>query len=155
MNSTLRIVFALLCFCMSLNLKAQPDYSMGYDDSGNRTALNVLIVKSSEIENDSIAPGMGTLPDDSSDNTFQDMNISGVKVFPNPTKGILKIKTDSEIIIDNGRIRVCNSGGIMVYNNQLKGRSAQVDLSGLPAGIYYMKIYLNPQQTSEWKIIKK
>ena len=76
------------------------------------------------------------------DETTQEM-----KIFPNPTKGELKIETNEQI----EKITVFD----IIGNIILTSKSTENDLSELPNGIYFLKIYTKNGVYTEKIIIEK
>lgn len=68
-----------------------------------------------------------------------------INIFPNPTKGILNIATDSEI----KTIRIYSiTGGFLLETNQ-----KTIDLSKFPNGIFIVKVILSSNEIVEEKIM--
>jgi hypothetical protein len=145
----------IVIMMLSSSLKAQLDYSFTYDDSGNRTELNVLTLKSAEISDVSSDSSYYNPPGDSAKIFTAKTGETEIKIFPNPTSGSLRIEISSTASIDKGKILIYNSNGMRVLLKENLQQSNVIDLSGQQTGIYYMKIYLNKLDLSEWKIIKQ
>lgn len=75
--------------------------------------------------------------------------LNEVKVYPNPTKGVVNIKLSNEINIDN--ISLTNSLGKKL---NVSLTNDQIDISDLPTGIYFLKISTN-QGSLTRKIVKE
>ena len=71
-----------------------------------------------------------------------------ISLFPNPVSNVLNI--DHGLKNNNSKIEIYNSGGKMMMQDQLIN---SVDVSLLPAGIYYLKIISNESVITE-KFIK-
>ncbi len=77
---------------------------------------------------------------------------AGLKIYPNPTERILKVRTDSP---DRQRIsQLIGASGKVVRKAEFVG-SLELDLSGLPVGMYYLRITDENRLTSTHKIILK
>jgi hypothetical protein len=66
---------------------------------------------------------------------LDDLNEFDVRVYPNPTSGVVTIdglKTNAQIV-------VCNSLGQEVLESNLKSRKTNLDLSSLPDGLYIIR----------------
>lgn len=68
-------------------------------------------------------------------------------VYPNPTNGILNIKTDSNVEIVNVTSTVGQKINVQFKNNQ-------INMSGLPNGVYIVELMLKDGQKFSKKIIK-
>jgi hypothetical protein len=60
-----------------------------------------------------------------------------ISIFPNPTNGIVTIKSDVEM----QKIEVLNSAGQILLVDLTKNKTHQLHLGSLARGIYFMKIY--------------
>ena len=78
---------------------------------------------------------------------------SAVSVYPNPTAGLVYVKTDGMPISD---ITIHNITGQPVATQafQQSGNQAIIDLSPLPAGVYYLTVK-SGGTTTRHKVIKK
>jgi len=73
-------------------------------------------------------------------------------VFPNPTERIVNLKLDE--IFGNEIYSIYNLQGAMVRNARIESNITQVDVTGLPAGIYIVKVK-NGEQSFQEKFIKR
>ena len=75
-----------------------------------------------------------------------------VSVYPNPTAGLVYVKTDVMPITD---ITIHNSMGVRARTEQINGDSNHMtlDLSTLPAGVYYLTVK-SGETTTRLKVIK-
>lgn len=77
-------------------------------------------------------------------NIEQNKNNYGIKIFPNPTNGILNIKFENEA--NNVNIEIENIIGQEIYktnSNQVKGNMLSIDLGKYKNGFYIIKINNN------------
>jgi hypothetical protein len=66
---------------------------------------------------------------------------SNVAVFPNPTSGLLTLKFRNDH--PASRLRIYNESGLLVYDESLKGLTGtdkEIDISSLPAGVYFVNV---------------
>ena len=77
-------------------------------------------------------------------NTLTELNI-GLDVYPNPTKGVVEF-----CLQDNVSVKVINTLGEIVMQEQLDISDNKIDLSAYDKGIYYLEIV-----TEKQKITKK
>ncbi len=118
--------------------------SFDYDGNGNCIERSILI-------------GNKSVTIDDQDDYFVEEFIAetAMKIYPNPTKGILRV--DFGTVIDNKTVMIVvyDLQGKEVFNNRTNGESSlQIDLTYNPNGIYIMKVKIGIQETS-WKIIKE
>ena len=74
---------------------------------------------------------------------------SKVKLYPNPTSGILKVTAEN-----NFQMQVIDILGKVVYTSGNVANGANIDLSNLQKGVYIAKIVEN-EKTSTQKLILK
>ncbi|MDW3211749.1 MAG: T9SS type A sorting domain-containing protein [Reichenbachiella sp.] len=65
------------------------------------------------------------------------------QVFPNPTSATFTIQTD----LERAHFRLIDMHGRTLRNDQLLGRKQEVDIEGLPKGMYIL--HLNNEKTSD------
>ena len=77
-----------------------------------------------------------------------------ITVYPNPTRGLLRVDIANVEIPNDARIYLYNVQGAMV--RQLMDISAinELDISEQPAGTYIMRIMMDKDNISTWTIIK-
>lgn len=148
MCDSLKVV---LFVCLSIlcigTAEAQVSYS--YDLNGNRTARVIVLntLKSDElVDCESKEEGESFRFDDQ-------IGSNSVRIYPNPTKGQLRvdINEESEII---GNIVIVNGIGKTVERIMSVSTTNFLDLSKQPQGIYMMQININGENRT-WKIIKE
>lgn len=139
------IIPILLLLLGNLSGYAQATYSFTYDASGNRLVRSITLLKSASIENkDTLA---------NNQLTFEDLiGNRPVKIYPNPTKGLLKVEipfTDEP----SATLKIFSLQGGLVISKDVNSVFTEIDLSNQPAGMYILRIGIM-ELTSEWKIIK-
>jgi len=85
------------------------------------------------------------------------VNNTSLKLFPNPTKGVINIKLKSNVL-DNSTIKVYSFNGAQVYTNTVQRKNVsnhELDLSKFQAGIYIIKVTDNKGTTYVSKVIKE
>ncbi len=132
-----------------------------YDPSGNRKERNEIRIGNSlrrasvgGAENVTAFDGLQEKRNEIQ--PFEEM-LSDYKItiYPNPTKGELRVDISGGEVPPGATIYMFNSTGTTINQwNNVSG-STQVDISAQPAGIYIMKIQLNNEKLSTWKIIKE
>ncbi|MFC3157318.1 T9SS type A sorting domain-containing protein [Chryseobacterium arachidis] len=70
----------------------------------------------------------------------------GIKVYPNPVKDILYVKSQNPI----ERYEIFSSVGQLVSSNTWKISTSSVDVSSLPKGVYYIKLF-----TAKHNVVEK
>ncbi len=77
-------------------------------------------------------------------------NEEGLKIYPNPTNGILNISSTSSAT----KIEVINILGELVKEEDLD-RKQSTDISDLPNGIYFLKVFDKNKLIGKTKIVKE
>lgn len=77
--------------------------------------------------------------------------LNAVKIYPNPNSGVFNIVV--EIVKPNTEIRIYNTLGEMVYQQQIFKTNNQIYIEHLPKGIYFMMV--DDGNNREAKIIKE
>ncbi len=77
-------------------------------------------------------------------------NIEGLHVYPNPSQSLLFIKTDNNHAL---RYQITNSIGQIILQDKLIGNN--IDISGLPTGIYFIQWKDEKGQLFTSKFIKE
>lgn len=140
----LLIIPIILLLLGSLTGSAQTTYSFTYDAAGNRLS-RIIPLKSARIENqDTLA---------NKPKTFEDLiGNRPVKIYPNPTKGILKVEIPVADEI-SATLNIYSAYGTLVRNLPVTNTYTEIDLSNQPSGMYILRISIG-ELSSEWKIIK-
>ena len=133
----------------SISAIAQQTYiGYGYDATGNRISRQLIIglnIPKNETVNDSSYNDI-SYTDTSIVNKIGNQTIT---LYPNPTSGQITI-TGTQI----NSVEVYNTLGALLQKKEGGITSNTIDISQYPNGMYIVKIHL-PEQTREWKIIKK
>ena len=123
-----------------------------YDASGNRTKRMILLssIRSAIIEETFDEEDVEEAPQ-----VFTGMLAqSTIHIYPNPTKGLLKVE-----ITGNGEnkpvsLQVYDMNGRILLQESNIVSSFTIDLSNKPAGIYILRLTADNEK-NEWKIIKE
>ena len=142
-------IVSTLFFLASLNLQSQTIH-YSYDASGNRTGRTIVLSGGSK--------GSGDIKEEKkepekliNDQTFPSGTI---KIYPNPTRGILEIEVP--VSDDNYELQiiVTDMNGRKIIDIRNEPTKTVVDLSSQPDGMYIL-ILKQGDTYSKWKIIKK
>lgn len=138
--------FILFALALILNIGAAfPQHiAFGYDAAGNRIKREIVISHNSNSLRK--APQKAFVTEMLSDKT--------IKIYPNPTKGVLKIEIVGWSEADNGTITIFNTNGAKLMLTSFTEPSVTIDLTGYTPGIYLMLITIGDKDTT-WKIIKE
>jgi hypothetical protein len=129
--------------------------SYAYDPAGNRISRTVVLYnpfrapragigETEEMEEQAIIPPFV-------EQLTADMQI---KIYPNPTKGLLQVELAG--IFDNkaANITVLTLNGQIIMQTQASGQTTNIDLSAQAAGVYLLRLTIGSKVT-DYKIIKK
>jgi hypothetical protein len=126
--------------------------SYSYDAAGNMTARTIVFPVNSlkeKIENDSING-----KENKEQPFFDEINERKIQLWPNPTKGLLKVEVENKQPGDNLNIEVYNTSGTRLFEQSLSGSNGEIDLSVYANGTYFLVLNINGQSRN-WTIIKK
>ena len=76
----------------------------------------------------------------------------GIKIYPNPTSSNLSIESNTSI---NSWMLLNPFGHQLKGNTNLNAKKAELNVSGLTTGIYFLKIQLDSGNTIIKRVIKK
>jgi YD repeat-containing protein len=143
------IYFLLLSFFIvlvqSIEGKAQTSYTFTYDASGNRLSRTISLKNASISQNDTVV---------AIQKTFEDLiGNCEVKIYPNPTKGLLKVEIPFTEEI-SATIGIFTLQGALVKKQDVKSTFTEIDLNKQPSGIFILRIGIG-DLSSDWKIVKE
>ena len=136
-----KLISFLIAAVLATQMSAQ-SVQYSYDDAGNRISREIVMDSRSTEEED--------MPE-----IFTE-TISGKEflIYPNPTKGMLKVEVLGYETADEGNIQLYGMNGQLVISIPITYATTDMDISMRPNGIYLMHISLNGKETI-WKIIKQ
>jgi hypothetical protein len=135
-RAIITIVVMLICITGYTQTKV---FSFNYDGSGNRENRQLIQLKSGQTS--------------SEESIYEDIvNQLEIKIYPNPTKGLLKIEIPC-IEKEKATIGIFTMQGAMIKKLAVSTTYTEVDLKNQPPGIYILRICVG-EISSEWKIIK-
>lgn len=142
----LMVLFVIFTGFSASTVKAQVVF--GYDAAGNQIFRERVI----DMSANNYAINEKRLSETKYEDILKGMKIT---IYPNPTKGIVRIDISGMQIPENASIRIYNLQGVMLSQVENIGESNLVDLSSQPIGIYVMRIIIEKGRVSAWKIIKE
>jgi len=140
-------LFACIFTFASSGIFAQNTIAYGYDDNGNRTSRALSVQKSAYI----------TLPASEKDIKVKDKLSdaeSKIKIYPNPTSGIIRISLENYPDAINGRYQVYNLSGTILKDSRFDSSMTEINMSDISNGIYVLRLIINGNR-SDYKIIKQ
>ena len=148
------LVLALIV-CSFESASAQVSYT--YDAAGNRTAKTVVLAKTMKkmAQSDTVfAAESAAVAIDLGEPQTDALGQAEIKIYPNPTKGALRVDIGGVELSSDDRIAVFDSDGRLVKDCNNLTDSNQIDLSEAANGIYFMRITIGKEKTT-WRIIKE
>ena len=139
--------FILFLLCYFLKVEAQNAIVYDYDNAGNRISRVLSSQKSATI----------TFPANEKKIKVQDKlteEESLIKVYPNPTTGIIKISLENYPDPIIGECRIYNLNGTVLKHTKLNSSFTEVSLSDCINGTYIMRLIIN-DKLFDYKIIKQ
>jgi len=82
------------------------------------------------------------------------LNQTNILIYPNPTKGILKVELTHTAEENPLTLQLYNMGGKVIINESNVNASIELDLSSQSTGTYLLKI-ISENGEKTWKIIKQ
>lgn len=132
-----------------------------YDNSGNRISRDIVLEKPikqfdniGETNGDSLA--LRNYEESSKEDLYYSDKFGSedVRIYPNPTRGQLKVEFFSPVDHSSIRLSVFCSAGKLVYRQTMLQNPEVIDMSNQVNGIYLMVIE-NDTSRITWRIIKQ
>lgn len=126
---------------------AQDRIGYSYDASGNRIKREIVM---------QVPKAMAKQQNFSSDNqSFSDMlHDHSIKIYPNPTKGALRICISELKGTDKCSLEVYTTLGVQILVKKVETDNFDIDISNQPNGVYLLRITINERATT-WRIVKQ
>ena len=135
---------SLLLFALLLGSGiAHSQVSYGYDAAGNRISRTVTLVKTAKATTDSVVQP-----------AIESLGKLQIKIYPNPTRGQLKVEVLGLEEGESGSIHLFSMNGGLILKEDITSSITNLDISNQPTGTYVMKIVAAGESTT-WKIIKE
>lgn len=155
-TSTMNILLRKAILIVMLAIAAAPclaqqrgTVSFGYDENGNRVLRSLQFKKMEEN---------GKTVDDKSEFLAEANDVFGameVGLYPNPTSGRFTVSVnrnnDSSMPL---HIVLSTQAGAVLFDKTLDSDMEDIDLSGQPSGIYFLRLNTS-NESHVWKVVKK
>ena len=139
------MLFMVLSMWAGANVCAQNKIKYTYDDAGNRlTRKKEIVVQTRGALNNGEEPSVYE----------EELSETKVTIYPNPTKGMLKVDISGVEKFENARISLYDLTGKLLQQWAGISQSNEIDLSERTPGMYIMQIVYHGNASS-WKIIKE
>ncbi len=145
------LTYLFCCLFVAGNLSGA-EIKFEYDDAGNRTSRKIIRISNSNLRS-------AVAIQEENEETVEEPQIftdhlsqSTILIYPNPTKGLLKIEINGGI--NPVDLQLYDMSGRLLQQESNVASSVTLDLSRLPAGTYILRL-VSGNQKNEWKIIKE
>lgn len=143
--ATIFLLSGIFSMWVSLDLCAQQRIKYIYDSAGNR------LTRQKEI----VVQTRGALSDEEEPSVYEEeLSETKVTIYPNPTRGMLKVDISGVEKFENARISLYDLTGKLLQQWAGISQSNAIDLSERTPGMYIMQVAYNGK-ISSWKIIKE
>lgn len=115
-----------------------------YDESGNRIRREIVMSQ----KNIPSHAGVGDIP------VEERLPGREIRIYPDPTKGMLRVEVSGWVPGDNGRLFLYSLSGQTIVSIDIDSPATILDISTVHNGVYVLQISLNGRSSS-WKIIRE
>jgi hypothetical protein len=139
MNRKNYLLVLLLLFCLDTVAYSQLIYE--YSPTGNRKRCYVGLAK------------ISATPDKQEEYTeiLDDIQFT---IYPNPTKGLMKVSIETDAKIDALKIELYDINGKQIIMKSIKSKELELDITETLSGSYFMKVFVN-NKPYYWNILKE
>ena len=139
-----------LMLCFTVNASAQHQVEYAYDAAGNRigrvvTTLRLAVTPPTRVSQQQV----DTVPP-----SVVPAGELSVKIWPNPTKGIIRLQVSGRRDDSPFGLRLYSSSGILLKESEETADIIEIDLSGYSAATYLLRFSCQGE-TKVVKIIKE
>lgn len=149
MKTTLLLIVLLVIQVVGLSQNIKYEY----DFAGNRVKRTIYL-KSATIPKDTAQLAIAAGLNEEKIEFTETLGEQEIKIYPNPTRGELKVTISRLVQGETARLLVYNASGALILQKENLSTSNDINLSSQKPGMYIMRIILGPN-TSEWKIVKE
>jgi hypothetical protein len=76
------------------------------------------------------------------------VNSSAFNIYPNPASGKITVELNSETTGINGEVSIIGITGKELFRQQVTGPKAEINVSALPAGVYFIRLIPDDQNAA-------
>lgn len=130
-----------------------------YDNSGNRIERDLIYISVPKTNNSLMTKSKTKKEGEIEDNNQEifmsrKLNEFDLKIYPNPTKGNLKIEIGGEKDINSAELYIYDLTGKILFSTKEIKHSYDLNISSYHNGVYILVLSLDGK-SREWKIIKE
>jgi len=144
-KTTYPLIFLLLV-AISMSVSGQNMVSYAYDNAGNRISRKIVLLASNptHVKKDTIASAP----------VEEQLGDRKLTVYPNPTKGELKVDITGGNNKDEIQIQLFSGKGVQLQSRKAAVGTTPIDMVIYPPGWYILRVQAGDKVT-ELKIIKQ
>ncbi|NOY38045.1 MAG: T9SS type A sorting domain-containing protein [Chlorobi bacterium] len=148
-------IILIYCTTLFLPLFGQSSFDYLYDPAGNRISRTVVVGGGTEKSLSIFDPSTGKVKDEAILKSLEEqLGEIKITVYPNPNRGEMVVQIQNLPRKVSSSVKVYDAGGKLIMEKKNLQPYTQVDITGSPPGIYFLKISIG-KEVSEWKVIKK
>jgi YD repeat-containing protein len=141
----------ILCCLLLSGIAAAQTISFAYDEAGNRVSRTIVMNSSpSNVRAVNNNADEAETPPPFVEQLSADLQ---VRIYPNPTKGLLQVELAGLAEDAAASVTVTNLNGQQIISTDAVRSVSTIDLSAYPSGTYVLRLIINGKAT-EYKIIK-
>lgn len=133
----------MLLICAMPYIASAQSVKYSYDNAGNRIKREIVMKTKAPYEEVSTT----------TEYFSEKLSEKDIRIYPNPTKGRLKIEIVGYENSDRCTLRILNVSGQQILSAHANSPCTELDISSKANGVYILYISLNNKETA-WKIIK-
>ncbi|MDE6697264.1 MAG: T9SS type A sorting domain-containing protein, partial [Muribaculaceae bacterium] len=122
MKTTISILLTLLTIFAGNSSSKRIEYR--YDNAGNRIIKEIVMT----------TRGLPSSEDEENNPVSDNLDGKIIKIYPNPTKGIVKVEVSNIELIAEGSIYVYSLSGQTISHSNITTNITEVDISNCPNG---------------------
>lgn len=141
---------------LDVTVQNTPATSYLYDNAGNRTKRQVIILNPSTLKSGHLNGTEDTINNNEIERKIFEENLDklSIKIYPNPTTGRLLVNLTGIDQTFPSSISIISTNGIVINKISPASDSNEIDLSHNADGVYILVISANDKST-EWKVVKQ
>lgn len=139
------LLLSVLSLWISPNVCAQQRINYTYDEAGNRTKREIVLSSTRSVSENE---------EEASETYEEKLRETKVTIYPNPTKGMLRVDISGVDNFEDARISLYDLNGKLLQQWTNISQSNVIDLSGQTPAMYIMQVTYNGY-VSRWKIVKE
>jgi hypothetical protein len=143
---------ALINIFFATAVQGQTTINFDYDNSGNRVKSYIIPLKSGAVVQNDSAGIEEIAPEE--EKFEQQLGEARIRIFPNPTRGELKIELEGFGENQLVKYSLFDQSGKLLMNGEEVSRLLTIEMSTCSSGLYVLILEVEGK-VSEWKVLKQ